>query len=149
MREWMQDLFSKREHWWILFGLIGQIMFTGRFVVQWIASEKAKKSVVTRSFWMFSILGSSVLSIYAIYRKDPVFILGQVPGLFIYARNLMIMKKEEHEEATIEESAVSTEAQSKSTVQETAVGAEMVMREENESYEKREALTGRIREGAK
>lgn len=81
-----------REWWWIGFGLVGQIMFTGRFVLQWIASEKAKQSIVTRSFWTFSILGSSILSIYAIYRRDPVFILGQVPGILIYARNLIIMK---------------------------------------------------------
>ncbi|WP_135554379.1 lipid-A-disaccharide synthase N-terminal domain-containing protein [Paenibacillus cymbidii] len=81
-----------REWWWIGFGLVGQIMFTGRFVLQWIASERAKKSIVTRSFWTFSILGSSILSIYAIYRRDPVFILGQVPGILIYARNLIIMK---------------------------------------------------------
>ncbi|RUS45152.1 hypothetical protein ELR57_20950 [Cohnella sp. AR92] len=84
---------------WIVFGLIGQIMFTGRFVIQWIASERAKKSVVTRSFWTFSILGSSILSIYAIYRKDPVFILGQVPGIFIYFRNLVIMKNQEKSES--------------------------------------------------
>lgn len=88
-----------RGHWaewfWILFGLVGQIMFTGRFVVQWIASEKAKMSIVTKSFWTFSILGSSMLSVYAIYRRDPVFIIGQVPGIFIYARNLVIMRNNE------------------------------------------------------
>ncbi|MFC5468119.1 lipid-A-disaccharide synthase N-terminal domain-containing protein [Cohnella suwonensis] len=86
---------STKEAMWILFGLIGQLMFTGRFVIQWIASERAKMSVVTKSFWLFSILGSSVLSVYAIYRKDPVFILGQVPGIFIYIRNLVIMRNNE------------------------------------------------------
>ncbi len=85
---------------WILFGLVGQIMFTGRFVVQWIASERAKKSVVTRSFWLFSIMGSSILSVYAIYRRDPVFILGQLPGIFIYFRNLVIMRNHEKREAS-------------------------------------------------
>lgn len=84
-----------KEWFWIGFGLIGQVMFTGRFVVQWLASEKAKMSIVTKSFWTFSILGSSMLSIYAIYRRDPVFILGQVPGIFIYARNLVIMRNSE------------------------------------------------------
>lgn len=84
-----------REWFWIVFGLIGQIMFTGRFVVQWLASERAKMSIVTKSFWTFSILGSSMLSVYAIYRQDPVFIIGQVPGIFIYARNLVIMRNSE------------------------------------------------------
>ena len=84
-----------KEWFWIIFGLIGQIMFTGRFIVQWIASERAKMSIVTKSFWTFSILGSSMLSVYAIYRRDPVFILGQVPGIFIYARNLVIMRNSE------------------------------------------------------
>lgn len=88
---------NTKEWLWILFGLIGQIMFTGRFVVQWIASERVKKSVVTRSFWIYSIMGSSILSVYAIYRKDPVFILGQVPGIFIYVRNLVIMRNNDRE----------------------------------------------------
>lgn len=90
---------------WILFGLVGQIMFTGRFVVQWIASERAKRSVVTRSFWLFSIMGSSILSVYAIYRRDPVFILGQLPGIFIYFRNLVIMRNQEKREASASDSA--------------------------------------------
>jgi lipid-A-disaccharide synthase-like uncharacterized protein len=93
--------FNTKEWLWILFGLIGQVMFTGRFIIQWIASEKAKKSIVTPAFWIFSILGSSVLSVYAIYRKDPVFILGQVPGIFIYARNLVIMRNNKHEESQL------------------------------------------------
>ncbi|MBO9131209.1 lipid-A-disaccharide synthase N-terminal domain-containing protein [Bacillus sp. 165] len=90
-----------KELLWITFGMIGQIMFTGRFVVQWIASEKAKESIVTRSFWIFSIWGSSMLSIYAIYRKDPVFILGQAPGIFIYARNLILMKNKEQRDENV------------------------------------------------
>ncbi len=65
------------EKFWIALGFLGQVMFTMRFVVQWIASEKAKKSIVPNTFWLFSILGSSMLFIYAVYRKDPVFILGQ------------------------------------------------------------------------
>ena len=64
-----------------------------RFVVQWIASEKHKKSVVPLSFWIFSVLGSSLLLIYAIYRKDPVFILGQAPNLLIYFRNIWFIKR--------------------------------------------------------
>ena len=78
----------------IFLGLFGQLAFTGRFIVQWLASEKRKKSVVPFSFWILSILGSSFLLIYALYRKDPVFILGQSVGLFIYVRNLIIIHSE-------------------------------------------------------
>jgi len=77
---------------WILFGFSGQILFTMRFIIQWWASEKAKKTVIPQSFWVYSILGSAVLSIYAIYRKDPVFIVGQLPSVFIYFRNIRLNK---------------------------------------------------------
>ena len=76
----------------MILGFIGQFFFSMRFVVQWIASEKHKKSVVPLSFWIFSVLGSSLLLIYAIYRKDPVFILGQAPNLLIYFRNIWFIK---------------------------------------------------------
>ena len=81
---------------WNLFmilGLIGQTFFSMRFVVQWIASEKAKEGVIPFSFWVFSLLGSVLLLIYAIYRRDPVFILGQAPNVFIYLRNIYFIKK--------------------------------------------------------
>ncbi|PMC71189.1 hypothetical protein CJ209_01095 [Fusobacterium nucleatum] len=76
----------------MVLGFIGQFFFSMRFVVQWIASEKHKKSVVPLTFWIFSVLGSSLLLIYAIYRKDPVFILGQAPNLLIYFRNIWFIK---------------------------------------------------------
>ena len=69
-------------------------MFTGRFLVQWIASERAKKSVVPILFWYFSMGGGLILLAYAIYRKDPVFVLGQSLGVFIYARNLWLIRRE-------------------------------------------------------
>lgn len=78
----------------LIIGFLGQIMFSARFLVQWIASEKAKKSIIPFSFWIFSLMGSSLLLTYAIYRKDPVFILGQLPNLFIYLRNIYLIKKE-------------------------------------------------------
>ncbi len=84
---------SSADLFWLLFGFAGQIMFTMRFVTQWVASEKAKRSVIPLSFWIYSIMGSLVLTIYAIYRRDPVFILGQAPSVFIYIRNIMLMKK--------------------------------------------------------
>jgi lipid-A-disaccharide synthase-like uncharacterized protein len=79
----------------VLIGLIGQALFTARFVVQWIASEKAGKSVIPVSFWFFSLGGGLVLLGYALYRQDPVFIIGQALGTLIYVRNLMFINKEQ------------------------------------------------------
>ena len=81
------------EHVWLTFGLAGQALFSARFLVQWLASEKQKKSVVPTGFWYFSIGGGLSLLAYAIYRHDPVFILGQGAGLFVYARNLWFIHK--------------------------------------------------------
>ncbi len=72
----------------VLFGLLGQGLFTMRFVAQWISSEKARRSVVPEIFWYFSLGGGLILFIYAIMRNDPVFIIGQGAGLFIYIRNV-------------------------------------------------------------
>ncbi len=82
------------EFWWVAFGLGGQLMFTGRFLVQWIASERAGRSVVPVAFWYFSIAGGAILLSYAIYRQDPVFILGQSLGVLIYSRNLWLIHAE-------------------------------------------------------
>ncbi|WP_208353651.1 lipid-A-disaccharide synthase N-terminal domain-containing protein [Pseudaestuariivita rosea] len=82
------------EFWWVVFGISGQLLFTGRFLVQWIASERAKRSVIPLAFWYFSIVGGAILLTYAIYRKDPVFIFGQSMGLFIYVRNLWLIYAE-------------------------------------------------------
>lgn len=73
---------------WVAIGFIGQFMFTMRFMVQWFATEKAQKSVIPPSFWVFSILGGTIVLAYAIHKQDPVFILGQATGLLIYFRNL-------------------------------------------------------------
>ncbi|MBP0651601.1 lipid-A-disaccharide synthase N-terminal domain-containing protein, partial [Mycobacterium tuberculosis] len=75
---------------WIIIGLVGQFLFMMRFVVQWLASERAKRSVVPVAFWFFSIGGGVVLLIYSLQRMDPVFIAGQGLGLIIYIRNLML-----------------------------------------------------------
>ncbi len=76
---------------WVIFGFLGQLLFSLRFVVQWICSEKKKQSCIPLAFWYFSIAGGLVLLVYAIYRQDPVFIVGQVVGLFVYARNLILI----------------------------------------------------------
>jgi len=85
---------SWTEFWWVAIGLGGQLLFTARFLVQWIASERAGRSVVPLAFWYFSVGGGLVLFSYAVYRKDPVFILGQSMGLFIYLRNLWLIYAE-------------------------------------------------------
>jgi len=79
---------------WLVLGLLGQFCFTMRFVVQWVYSERRHKSVIPISFWIFSLMGSSILLIYAIYRRDPVFILGQAFGFSVYIRNLQLIAKE-------------------------------------------------------
>ena len=88
---------SWTEFWWVVIGLGGQLLFTARFLVQWIASEKARKSVVPLAFWYLSLGGGLVLLAYAIYRRDPVFILGQSMGVFIYLRNLWLIRAERSE----------------------------------------------------
>ena len=81
---------------WTLVGFFGQTLFFARFLVQWIASERKKESVVPIYFWYFSIGGGLILLIYSIHRVDPVFIAGQAAGLFVYGRNLsLIWRKRE------------------------------------------------------
>ncbi|MEW6711333.1 MAG: lipid-A-disaccharide synthase N-terminal domain-containing protein [Candidatus Riflebacteria bacterium] len=81
-------------NFWLIVGFAGQILFSLRFFVQWLASEKQKKSVIPVSFWYFSIFGSFLLLSYAIHRQDPVFILGQSMGFVIYIRNLVLIDRE-------------------------------------------------------
>jgi lipid-A-disaccharide synthase-like uncharacterized protein len=81
---------------WVVFGFLGQAIFAARFIIQWIVSEKKKESIVPLSFWYFSIAGGVVLLIYAIYKKDPVFMIGQASGLVVYVRNLMLIMKKKN-----------------------------------------------------
>lgn len=78
---------------WIILGFLGQSMFTARFIVQWIASEKKGESIIPIQFWFLSVLGSSIVLAYAIYRRDPVFIAAYAFGNFIYFRNLILIYK--------------------------------------------------------
>ncbi len=77
---------------WLAIGLAAQLLFSMRFLVQWLASERARRSIVPEAFWYFSLSGGALLLAYAIYRVDPVFILGQGLGLFIYARNVHFIR---------------------------------------------------------
>lgn len=85
---YLHDVFVIKFDGWVILGFIAQAFFTMRFVVQWIASERARKSVMPVAFWFFSLGGGVLLLVYALYRKDPVFIAGQAFGLIVYARNL-------------------------------------------------------------
>jgi lipid-A-disaccharide synthase-like uncharacterized protein len=79
---------------WLLVGFLAQACFFLRFFIQWIASERRQQSVIPMSFWYFSILGAVGLLSYSIYRKDPVFIVGQSMGLFVYLRNIVLLRRE-------------------------------------------------------
>jgi lipid-A-disaccharide synthase-like uncharacterized protein len=85
---YLHDVFIANLDWWVLLGFVAQILFTMRFIVQWVASERAGRSVIPIAFWFFSIGGGLLLLAYALYRKDPVFIAGQSFGVFVYSRNL-------------------------------------------------------------
>ncbi|MFU8894871.1 MAG: lipid-A-disaccharide synthase N-terminal domain-containing protein [Gammaproteobacteria bacterium] len=79
---------------WLTVGFIGQALFSARFLVQWLSSERKGRSIVPTEFWYFSLAGGATLLSYAIYRADPVFIVGQLTGLFIYGRNLQLIVRE-------------------------------------------------------
>ena len=76
---------------WIVIGFMGQALFSARFIVQWLASERVKRSIVPRAFWYFSLAGGATLLAYAIHKRDPVFIAGQGLGLFVYLRNIYLI----------------------------------------------------------
>jgi lipid-A-disaccharide synthase-like uncharacterized protein len=90
----MKETKMESNPFWLVIGFLGQGLFSMRFVVQWIKSERMKKSVVPKAFWYFSLAGGATLLAYAIHRADPVFILGQAMGLLIYVRNLWLIYHE-------------------------------------------------------
>lgn len=93
--QWLKDLLNvstTTELLWLAFGFAAQLMFMARFVLQWIASERAQDSVVPVAFWYLSLIGGVMLLAYAVHRQDPVFILGQALGILIYARNLWLIR---------------------------------------------------------
>ncbi len=88
---------STTEKVWLGLGLIAQVLFFSRFLVQWLASERAGKSVLPVLFWYLSISGATLLLAYSIYRSDPIFILGQSCGVLIYTRNLWLIRREKRQ----------------------------------------------------
>jgi lipid-A-disaccharide synthase-like uncharacterized protein len=92
MLNYLHDVFIAKLDAWVVLGFVAQGFFTMRFLVQWIASERARASVIPVAFWFLSIGGGLLLFIYALYRRDPVFIVGQGFGLLVYVRNLYFIK---------------------------------------------------------
>ena len=94
LQNYLHDVFVMQFDAWVALGFVAQALFSMRFLVQWIASERAGRSIVPTAFWLFSIGGGVLLFAYSLYRKDPVFIAGQGLGLFIYLRNLYFIMRE-------------------------------------------------------
>ncbi|MDR5654279.1 lipid-A-disaccharide synthase N-terminal domain-containing protein [Ruixingdingia sedimenti] len=86
---------------WLTIGFAGQLLFTSRFLVQWIASERSGRSVVPLAFWWFSLAGGVTLLAYALWRQDPVFAIGQASGLVIYTRNLVLIGRQRRQERSV------------------------------------------------
>jgi len=86
-------MFYWNPAFWLALGFLGQLLFTARFLVQWAVSEKKRDSIVPVAFWWLSLLGGGTLLAYAIHRRDPVIIVGQAMGIFVYLRNLMLVNE--------------------------------------------------------
>lgn len=100
LQSYLHDVFVAKLDAWVVLGFVAQALFSARFFVQWIASERAGRSVVPAAFWWFSIGGGFLLFVYALYRRDPVFIAGQGLGLFVYLRNIYFVMRERRETAS-------------------------------------------------
>lgn len=83
------------DWYWLAFGLVGQVAFFARFLIQWVVSERRRESVIPVSFWYLSLVGSLILLVYAIHRKEPVFLLAYLPNAVVYWRNLALVKRRE------------------------------------------------------
>jgi lipid-A-disaccharide synthase-like uncharacterized protein len=97
LSSYLHDVFVMQFDAWVVVGFIAQALFSARFLVQWIASERAGRSIIPTAFWLFSIGGGVLLFAYSLYRKDPVFIAGQGLGLFVYLRNLYFVLREKNQ----------------------------------------------------
>ncbi len=93
LQTWLSR-FGDIPPWLLVLGLFGQLVFTARFVVQWIASERAGRSVVPLAFWWTSLSGAGLLFAYGLFRADPIILLGQSLGFLIYSRNLALIRRE-------------------------------------------------------
>jgi lipid-A-disaccharide synthase-like uncharacterized protein len=91
--DYLYDVFVAKFDFWLAFGLIAQLFFTARFLVQWISSERAGKSVVPMAFWFFSMGGGLMTLVYGVVKREPVIIIGQAVATIIYIRNIMLIVK--------------------------------------------------------
>ena len=94
LRAYLYEVFVAKLDFWLVFGLVAQLLFAGRFLVQWIASERAGKSVVPFAFWVFSMGGGLMTLLYGIVRREPVIIFGQGLATIIYVRNIVLIFRE-------------------------------------------------------
>ncbi|MCZ8099887.1 MAG: lipid-A-disaccharide synthase N-terminal domain-containing protein [Burkholderiales bacterium] len=92
--DYLYDVFVARFDFWLAFGIVAQLLFTARFIVQWLASEKAGKSVMPLAFWFLSIAGGGMTLVYGLVRREPIIIMGQALAVVIYVRNIMLIVKE-------------------------------------------------------
>ena len=93
LNAYFYDVFIAKFDFWLAFGLVAQLLFTARFLVQWISSERAGQSVVPIAFWFFSMGGGLMTLVYGIANREPVIILGQAMATVIYVRNIMLIVK--------------------------------------------------------
>jgi lipid-A-disaccharide synthase-like uncharacterized protein len=98
---YLHEVFVISLDWWVVLGFFAQAFFTARFAVQWIVSERAGRSIIPIAFWWCSIGGGLLLLVYALYRRDPVFIAGQAFGVFVYLRNLYFVLRERKQGAAV------------------------------------------------
>jgi lipid-A-disaccharide synthase-like uncharacterized protein len=88
------ELLHKSMSWWVVVGLIGQLFFGARYIIQWIVSERQGRSVIPLSFWTLSLTGSIILLVYAVHIADPVFFLANLLTGLIFSRNIMLFRRE-------------------------------------------------------
>ncbi|MFO1148806.1 MAG: lipid-A-disaccharide synthase N-terminal domain-containing protein [Alsobacter sp.] len=94
LTDYLYDVFVARFDFWLAFGIVAQLLFTARFIVQWIASERAGRSVMPMAFWIFSITGGMMTLVYGLVKREPIIIMGQALAVGIYLRNVMLVLKE-------------------------------------------------------
>ena len=98
LSEYFREVFVEKLDFWLVFGLIAQLLFAARFIVQWISSERAGKSVIPFAFWLFSMGGGLMTLVYGLVKREPVIIFGQGLATIIYVRNIMLIARERGEE---------------------------------------------------
>ena len=94
---YFREVFITKFDFWLVFGLAAQLIFAARFLVQWISSERAGKSVIPFAFWILSVAGGLMTLLYGLIKREPVIIVGQGLATFIYLRNIMLIFRERGE----------------------------------------------------